>query len=423
MTDHQKNPKRTLGEAEASGYQSQSAEEVARTDKAWERLMMTLGEEQPSPAWAKLNQFDDESGTIDQAEQGSESNREGIIKMNNNDKLASVQNEGTAEAARNEGNGVQEEAEMQAVAAKPRKRRMSGRTRGWFAGAAAALVVVTAVATPVGNKALAAILGQFRMEQVTEVRESDLQMLFNRVFSDGVTEEAVSRFGEFKVESGVAPNGMIDRKQAAKIVGFELLPESVTGPQKEFYGDGGRSLQLKLNVSEINKTMKQLGAKKLMPESVDGKNLTLSIEPSIWFNVDANGMNLNITQQKAPTVEVDSSVGLEDAVDAVLNFPLLPEPLKNSLQSSMLLTNGQLPLPVPTSEDSKSERLQIDGTFVIVSERNYSDNNNYVQEAIWVKDGVLTQASLYVNTKEQKGLSKEQVESNFRSKLEELVGA
>ncbi|OXM14924.1 hypothetical protein [Paenibacillus herberti] len=411
MTDHQKNPKRTLDEAEASGHQLQSAEEVARTDKAWERLMMTLGEEQPSPAWAKLEQFDDESRMINQMEQGRESNREGNITMNNNEKLASVQNEGTA-------NGLQ-----QVAAAKPRKRRMSGRARGWVAGAAAALVVVTAVATPLGNKALAAILGQFRMEQVTEVRESDLQVLFNSVFTEGVSEEAVSRFGEFKIETGVSTSDKLDQKQAAKMAGFELLPESVTGPQKNFYGDGGRSLQLKLNVGEINKTMKQLGAKKLMPESVDGKNLTLKIEPSVWFNADANGMNLNITQQKAPSVEMDSSVGLEDAVDAVVNFPLLPGPLKDSLQNSMLLTNGQLPLPVPTNEDSKSERLQIGGTFVIVSERNYGDNDNYVKEATWVKNGVLTQVSLYVNAKEQPDLNKEQVANEFRSKLQELVGA
>ena len=45
------------------------------------------------------------------------------------------------------------------------------RNRKWLSGTVAASVLAVTLFTPVGNQALAAILGKFRMEQVTVVQE------------------------------------------------------------------------------------------------------------------------------------------------------------------------------------------------------------------------------------------------------------
>ncbi|WP_339279283.1 hypothetical protein NYE40_02830 [Paenibacillus sp. FSL W8-1187] len=390
--------------AESIRGEADRPEASARTDRAWERLMQAMEQEPISPAWTELErqaEAREEALRAEQKEQAA-----GLARLEEERKM----------------NERMEETRMDAGTEKtaPRARRMSGRARRWMAGAAAAAVVVTAVATPMGNKALAALLGQFRMEQVTEVNEADLQQLFNSVFSEGVSEEAVNRYGEFKVETG-SSRGEMSRAEAEQAAGFALLPESLAGKQDKIYLSASQNLSIKLDVEEINATMKQLGATKLFPASVDGKKLTLAIGPSVNYSFEADGMNLNVQQMKAPVVDVEAGVDLEDAVEAVLQFPLMPEQLKQSLSSSRLLTNGELPLPVFTDGNSKAERLQIGGVPVLVTERNYGDNN-LNKEATFVKNGVMTIASMYQNV-EEGPMTREQAQAWFAKQLEELVGA
>ncbi|QJC50592.1 hypothetical protein HGI30_02610 [Paenibacillus albicereus] len=399
---------RRLRQPQADGEGSGADQPIAsaRTDRAWERLMQAMEQEPISPAWAELERQAEAQEEALRAEKREQAASLARIEEETN------MNEPMLETKKSAG----------AEGAAPRARRMGGRARRWMAGVAAAAVVVTAVATPMGNKALAALLGQFRMEQVTEVNEADLQQLFNSVFQEGVSEEAVNRYGEFKVETG-SSRGEMGRQEAEQAAGFALLPESLTGKQDKIYLSASQNLSLKLDVEEINATMKQLGATKLFPASVDGKKLTLAIGPSVSYSIGTDSMSMNVQQLKTPVVDVEAGVDLEDAVETVLKFPLMPEQLKQSLSSSQLLTNGELPLPVFTDEDSKAERLQIGGVPVIVTERHYGEDS-FNKEATFVKDGVMTVASMYQSVGDQGSpTTREQADAWFSKQLEELVGA
>lgn len=379
----------TQGPAAASA--ERNADYTTDTDQAWEKLMRTLQQENPSPAWSKLEQ-QHETELLQLAKQNQIIEEEANAKMNEHKKEI-VQMLGDS------------------VAPVMKKTARTGRVRRWAVGVAAAVVVLGAVATPAGNNALASLLGQFRMEKVTEVKESDLEQLFSSVFAQGVTEEAVNRYGEFKVETGTF-NGEMSREDAEKRLGFAVLPASVGAPKDKLYVNNDMKIQLKLNVDEINKTMKQLGAKKLFPQSIDGKTVKLEVGPSANYAIVDGDKSVQIDQVKVPSLTMDSSVGLEDAIDTVLSFPMLPDQLKSGLQKNAIL-NGQLPLMVPSSKNSSSEQLNIGGVSVLVIK------DEFKKEATWVKDGVMTVASVYANG----GAVDKELETFFQSKLEEMIGA
>lgn len=344
-----------------------------QSDAAWQRLMSAMENEPVNPVWEKWDRHHP------------------VAKA---DEAASVANA----------------AAIRALSAGSRlPRRMGGRKRRLAAIAAAALVAITAGISPIGNKALASILGQFRMEQVTEVRGSDLHQLFNSIFEAGASREERDKYGIFRAESG-SQAGHLNREDASNAVGFELLPESVTGEQKLYNVSPSSELQMELNVNEINKTMRQLGAEKLLPASVDGKTITLKIGAAVSYHVQEN--NVYIQQMKAPSLSVDSSADLIDAADAVLQFPLLPQQIRDSLRQSQLLTSGQLPLPVIT--EGVSERIQVNGTPVIVTEKTFATSTE--KRATWVKHGVMTTLNMNL-------YSGDDNKDAFEKMLQELIGA
>ncbi len=374
--------------------------EKKKTDEAWLRMQAAMAGEQPHASWDKWDREGGmaaavAAGTVQDAPATEAAGRSGL-------KLAKAADVGA------------EDRVMTAASAnaKPR-RRMGGRARRWTIVAAAALIAVTAAATPAGNKALASILGQFRMEQVVSVDENELQRMFDS-FSDGHVREAINRFGTFTSESERYKDNL-SREQASAELNFAMLPESLTGKQEAFFISGGQTVTLKMNVEEINKVMKQMGASKLMPASVDGKEVKLETSKTVSYDLanGENGQYASISQQLVPTIEVEPGVGLEDARDAVLQFPLLPQSLRAGLQQSEFLSTGNLVMPVIT--DGKSENITVQGIPVILSKFNYNDNGKDRYSATWVKDGQLF-------TMDGGSLFAGKLDA-FKAKLQELVSA
>lgn len=390
------------------------------TDKAWERIRQTLEREPASAAWEALERRAMEAGQeglraeqavhpapaeeLVKADAAGEMPRD--LRIQADSRLAS------GEAAAVSGPAAVMKKEEAPAAA---RRVRNGRMRRWTAAAVVAATVLAVTVTPAGSKALASILGTFRMEKVTEVNQADMEQLFNSVFQSGVTDEQINRYGEFRVKTGTQSGGY-SRDQAEALTGVKLLPESQANDGDTFYVSADSEISLKLNVKEINKTMRQLGATKLFPSSVDGKEVTLVTEPAVNYMVKLNGIDegVQISQMKAPKVKVDPSVDVQDALDTVLQFPLLPEALRNSLSAGNLLENGELPLPVMT--EGQSTRLEIDGVPVILTENSYGDHY-HSWNAIWVKDGIMTTATVSNGS----GGQAEQIGQAFRDKLGELV--
>lgn len=377
--------------------QKDTETEQKKTDEAWLRMQAAMAGVQPHAAWDK---WDREGGMA----------AAGVAGTVQDAPAAGGGGLGIAAAA---DVGADDRIKTAASAnAKPR-RRMGSRARRWTTVAAAALIVVTAAATPAGNKALASILGQFRMEQVVSVDENELQRMFQS-FSDGQVREAINRFGTFTSESERYKDNL-SREQASAELNFAMLPESLTGKQEAFFISGGQTVTLKMNVDEINKVMRQMGASKLMPASVDGKEVKLETSKTISYDLanGENGQYASISQQLVPTVEVEPGVGLEDARDAVLQFPLLPQSLRAGLQQSEFLSTGNLVMPVIT--DGKSENITVQGISVILSKYNYNEKGQDRYSATWVKDGQLF-------TMDGGSLFAGKLDA-FKAKLQELISA
>ncbi|ANE47678.1 hypothetical protein SY83_16875 [Paenibacillus swuensis] len=255
----------------------------------------------------------------------------------------------------------------------------------WVSGVVAASVVAVVLATPVGNSALASILGQFRMEQITTVDEQDAKVLFESFFPDGESREAVNAFGTFSRESGKR-QGEFDAKSISDVLGRTIVVPS-DFKQEKVYVNASDRLTFKVNVDEVNKSMRKLGATELFPSSLDQKTITIEMGESVHMNLsNEDGKSWsNLTQQPVPKVIVDSSVELQEALDAIVSLPMLPTNLKTTLLSSNFLNDGSAPLPLIT--DAQTSKIQVGSTNVLLQERKHSSDLQY--DAIWIHNGQL----------------------------------
>ncbi|MCC3375817.1 hypothetical protein [Cohnella sp. REN36] len=348
--------------------------EKERTDEAWARLQERLAEEPMHANWARWT----EAGVTIRKNHANEGTIEkGAPAAAFGEGYASTAFEHAAPATGAEQAPSASERQPDSPASEGRGRALRGR-RKWAAIAVAAALFGTLLATPAGDRALASILAQFRMQEVAVVNEDDLQQLFNQFAGDGQTLESINQFGSFTSTNGTI-NGAYEPEEAARLLGYQAPPKGVAAA----YVSPSQQLTFKLNVEPINTALKRLGAKKLLPASVDGKPITLSVPETASYRLPGEKW-AELRQTNAPVVTVDPSIDVKEAYDAVLDFPLLPSRLKETLQQSRILS-GEIPLPVLANGDT--EQRTIGGTRVIVTKSTYGDQTRY--QATWAKDGQL----------------------------------
>ncbi|OXM83301.1 hypothetical protein [Paenibacillus rigui] len=262
----------------------------------------------------------------------------------------------------------------------------------WVSGAAAAIVLTAVIATPAGNEALASILNKFRMQQLTVVQENDLQAILNGAFEDGKEREAINKFGTFTQTSGKA-FGEMTTEEAAKKLGHKLfIPKEFNTKDRSIYVSPSQTITFKMNVDEVNKAMTRLGAKKLLPASVDGKPITLETGEAIHLYVQSDpdskrSPGYSLSQLPVPTITVDPSIKVAEALDAVLQFPMLPQSLKESLQTANVLNGGAVPMPVIAN--GQTEKTKVEGVEVIVTTMEYGHGQDKMLSATWIDHGQL----------------------------------
>ncbi|MEK8129758.1 hypothetical protein WMW72_17770 [Paenibacillus filicis] len=270
-----------------------------------------------------------------------------------------------------------------------RSNRWSARSRRWAGAAVAACLGIAIVATPTGNQALAALLNQFRMQQVTEVQENDLESLLMFAVGDGNRREEINKFGTFTRESGPS-YGKVTAEQAEAVIGQPLvLPSDFKDSPYTLYLSSTDEMTFTIHVDEINKAMKRMGASKLLPVSVDGKTIKLKQSPTLRISQEQDG-GYSISQQPAPVIEVDPSVPVSEALEAVLDFPLLPEYYKESLRRSEITGGGSIPLPVVTGQQAEKIRIGLTDVLLLRSELM---NKKFHYRAVWVQHGMLIELS------------------------------
>ncbi|ASA21329.1 hypothetical protein [Paenibacillus donghaensis] len=339
--------------------------EKEQTDLAWFKLQAALAEEPENIKWAAWGQNTQRSS----AAEGQISQDNAAIIITAEPAQASVQP--TA-------------ATISITATGARRRRKMSRRSKWATAAAGVAVFAAILATPVGNTAMAAILNQFRMQEVTVVDESDLRNIFDQVNGGkpGNVNEMMNKFGSFSDSYGLI-GGKVLPSQVKEKLGYSPPSGIELREDVSAYINFSRELTMRFKIDEVNDMMKRLGATELLPQSVDDKPITLHIPETVSYELSTDQDHwASLSQMNTPTVHVDPSIEVEEALAAVVEFPLLPDYMKTSLQQSRILS-GEIPMPLVT--DADSERISVNGTPVILQARDYSEGMIY--SATWSKDG------------------------------------
>lgn len=374
--------------------ESQNKNEQEQAVAAWARLEQRLQAEKASPMWekweAELVRSCEEQNTLTGGQRVI-SIEEQVNRQGNSVPLGRAGHERGAAAIVSLPGG--ETAEPAPSAAKPKApRRWLKRHAGKAMAACAAAVLAVVIATPSANEALAAWLNQFRMDDVMVVQEDDLESLWSSFsFRGEETRESINRFGTFENKPTGEPK-TISLMQAEEELGFAIPDIKLSDKQLvEASSFGAQVLSLKLNVEEVNKAMRKLGADKLLPASVDGKEIKMNTGSGISVsyrqeNGDGTEKSVGVHYNQSPSIQVDPSVDMKEAYEALIRFPALPEHLRNDLQQAVDLEEGKIPLPLLSNE--RVEKLTIEGTNVYLE--SY-DESRYTS-VIWLQDGDVVSA-------------------------------
>lgn len=365
-------------------YSGKQDKDKQSTDEAWAKLQSKLEKEPYNPQWAKWSQ-------------NTETNTEDPIYFS---QPANVESVNTEPAPNVEQDLLVATHDKQAK--RPRRQRMNRRRK---LGAVVASVAIFAVilATPIGNTAMASILNQFRMEKVTVVHENDLRNIFTQVAEDGELNRSINQFGEFTNTNG-AYIGELPADQLKATLGYPAKIAALGEGHNTVTVGASQDITLNLKVDEVNKALKKIGAVHLLPESIDGKPITLHIPEIVNYNLSSDETHwASLSQMNAPVLNVDPSIKVEEALEAVVNFPLLPDYLKTSLMQSRVLS-GEIPMPLIAGENT--EQITVGDTLVIVD--NYEYSRGPVYQATWIQDGQLFNLSGELYSSKEKLMTKVQ---------------
>ncbi|CAM4021632.1 hypothetical protein [Saccharibacillus endophyticus] len=340
---------------------SSEHDEQALANQAWEKMQARLREEPVNPAWAT---WEERKATL------HGTNKEEENSMNNDKPGISA-----AEDQPSVLNGQPSLPFTPQASKKKRKRAVR------FAVAAAAAAVIVTAVTPAGNNALASILNTFTMQDTVVVQEDEMSNMMQMVYNANDHYESINAYGSFASTA----EGHFDPEMTAEQIRAELGFEPISGPG----GDTGRlsasigsKTEMKLNVQEMNETLKKLGADHLFPAEADGKAITMTRPAAVIYNFgDDEAEWAVLNQSEMPTVEFDPSFPVEETMNAVINFPYLPQDLRTSLQKAAV-SSGRLPLPMYAN--GKAQSFEVDGVNV-----TYTFNDSYSRNAFWIKNDQL----------------------------------
>lgn len=305
-------------------------EPVFDTDRAWERFEKKAGgtNEELQARWERLqHQFE----------------KEGAGKMKQKDVLETAQEapavmgEKTIEVKYNT-------ADSSWRAEKPGRRRL----RRLASGAAAAVVAVSLFTTPLGDRALAAMMQTFRVQHMVGVGISadDLTAISNlleRGSPEGDQSFSLAQFGSL-TQSGGGESRAISWREADERLGGSLI-RLTNASEPEYQPES--SLTFKLNVQAVNRMLTRLGSPTTLPAQADGKAIILDVPDGIASEGTLSGKPVRLLQFGKPVLTVEGGIDPATVREAILGLPVLPDSLRTKLAA---IGDWQTTLPVPAYE-------------------------------------------------------------------------
>ncbi len=354
----------------ADDARNNTAADRADTDAAWMKMQALLANEAPHPNWQQWNEYQPTVSDVSTPEPNPISNVKGLKTMNH-----------------------QPSPTPQQTNTKTKSRRLGSKARKWTAGIAACVVAGTILATPFGNNALASLLNQFRMQDLTAINNDGITNMIDQYHEKGVTTEDMNRFGTFSSTSGTY-EGEQTAHQALSKLGYKALPASALKQfEDRVYIFRSQTDTYKLNTNAVNSAITRLGGTTLLPEEMNGKLITINQPETIHYQMIQSDPNsnpdntwANLEQMAVPKVTFDEGVDPARLFETLADLPLVPQDVKDMLQKQRVL-NGELPLPVVSNK--QSQRVQVNNIPVVIQEQPHVDGQNdyAIYNAYWIKDG------------------------------------
>ncbi|MDF2935377.1 MAG: hypothetical protein K0Q90_750 [Paenibacillaceae bacterium] len=257
-------------------------------------------------------------------------------------------------------------------AEKPGRRRL----RRLAAGAAAAVVAVSLFTTPLGDRAMAAMMQTFRVQHLAGVGISaddltTISHLLERGSPEGDQSFNLAQFGSL-TQSGGGESSIISWMEANQRLGGSLLKlDNASQPEYQ----PATSLTFKLNVPAVNRMLTRLGSPTTLPAQADGKAIGLEIPAGIATEGTLSGKPVRLLQFGKPELTVEGGIDPATVREAILGLPVLPDSLRTKLAA---IGDWQNTLPVPAYEGvTKTLRLGGHDALMVTD-----DNSRY---AFWIE--------------------------------------
>lgn len=255
----------------------------------------------------------------------------------------------------------------------------------FVAAACAALVVTTCIVYQPARAAISNSLLIFRADNVKSLKitSQDLRSIQEKL-SKNEAEIDLNQMGKVKNTGGKYKE--ISLTEAQSINDFKVMfPTETYGLSPKISTNEQAAMEFTLNIDYINKVMKTMGAKKLMPMEVDGKTFEVNIPRSVTMSYDIDSeKGFCIVQTKAPQINAPEGVNPDDLYNALVEMPIIPENLKSQLKS---IKDWKNTLYVPVV-DSQMQEISVNGVKgYILPNKNPDGSSN--SSIIWCSNDVI----------------------------------
>ncbi|NGM81562.1 hypothetical protein G5B47_03950 [Paenibacillus sp. 7124] len=347
----------------ADGAKRTGGEPVFDTDQAWNRFERLTARE-PVPAfWRQAEEglCSDET-RIEARSDGNQDNhdKDGAVEMKQTEAFRVTKGSsadpaiGAVSATRANG------ADGAWRTERPARRRL----RRLTAGVAAAVMAIGLFTTPLGDRALAAMLHTFRIQHMVGVGISADDMaaissLLDHGSPEGDRSFNLAQYGTLTQSSG-GETRTITWDEAEKRMGASLLQlGNSTAPSYQ----PATTLTFNLNVNAVNRLLTRLGSTTTLPSEADGKAIRLYIPDGIATEGTLSGKHVRLLQFGKPELTVEKGIDAATVREAVLGLPVLPDSLRTKLAA---IGDWRSTLPVP-AHDGVTSNLRLGGHDAVMT--------------------------------------------------------
>ena len=223
-------------------------------------------------------------------------------------------------------------------------------------------------------------LNIFRVENVKGFMVSYTDM-------EEIRQQLEQKNGEIDVDSigKIKREGFEVRKvpvdEAKAVAGFPvLLPADAKYGSIEITASEPGKISFTMKIENVNEALKSFGAKRLLPENLDGKTFTADFAYQVNYSYNIGGNSYFVSQTKSPELSAPADVNVDEIYDCLVELPLLPEDIQRQLKSIKDWKNT-IYLPVV---DAEPQEVDINGAKGFIAEKR---NGGWL--LVWYAEGTI----------------------------------